>query len=178
MPLAKETIVLENVMQDLVDQFPEMSFDEDSPKFKVHFDYGTKKDLNTFLATRESSDTYPLIWLLYPYRETHTRKELICENVTLILAVDTRNAMSNKERMQLTFGRVLLPLLDTLRLAFKVANIVNVSEEYRVMKSPNYSDTDLQDKSGTIAIWDALKVEFRIEVIDTCLRTLNLEQYG
>ena len=81
--------------------------------------------------------------------------------------------MQNKERMQETFGKILMPLLFNVREAFKKANIVNINNEYEVIKYPNYSESDVAQKSGTVVVWDALKVSFSLIIMDTCLRPIK-----
>ena len=169
----KKTIVLEDVFDDIFQQLPEITSVDGSGKYKVVFDYGDEKALNNYLANREQNKPYPLIWMLYPYLENHSKNNLVVDRVELILAMETNTSMENRERISTSFGKVLLPLLDNIRKAFQQANVVNVSGDYDVVKHPNYSKTDIKDENAVISLWDALKISFNIKVIDTCLRPLK-----
>jgi len=170
---ATRTIELEGVLEAMFSYLPEMSMEEGGDTFPVIFGYGDELELNNFLANREVSTTYPLIWLLYPLKEKHTDTKLEVDNASFILAVSTNSSMENKQRMAETFGKMLMPLLYNVRYAFKNANVININNEYDVVKHPNYSKTEERDESAVIAIWDALKVTFSFTIRDTCLREIK-----
>ena len=170
--IASKSIVLENVLEELFSYLPEMSFDNEVT-YPVSFGYGDEIELNLWLSTREENDPYPLIWLLYPFKENHTDTKLEVENVSFILAIETNNTMQNAERIAETFGKVLMPLFFNFRSAFKQANIISTKKEYELVKHPNYSKSAAREESGTIAIWDALKVTTSFTVMDTCLREIK-----
>jgi len=173
MSVATKTISFEDVCENIFSYLPPMKYSKDSVYYPINFGYGDEKALNLFLVSRDESDIYPLVWLLYPYKEKHTNTKLEIDKVDFILAVDTNSSMQNKERMQETFGKILMPLLFNVREAFKKANIVNINNEYEVIKYPNYSESDVAQKSGTVVVWDALKVSFSLIIMDTCLRPIK-----
>ena len=173
MGVALKSIILEDTLEEMISYMPAMSFDVGGDTFPINFGYGDRLDLNAFLQTREESDTYPLIWLLYPYEEKHTNTKLEVSGATFILAVDTNNSMQNLERIKETFGKVLMPLLFNFRLLFKKANIINTNLEFDVVKHPNFSDSELRDKTATTVVWDALKVTTDFTVTDTCLKEIT-----
>lgn len=169
-------IVVENVLDQVIAYLPKMSFDENSQEYPVTFGYGDEIELNGFLANREESDVYPLIWLLYPLNEEHTKTSVKLENASFILAVTTNKSMENKERIKVTYSKILMPLLHNLRQLFRQSNVISIyskDESLKVVKHPNFSETQLRSKSGTIAIWDALKIVVDLEVIQGCIKPIK-----
>lgn len=174
MAVLKRTIILEDVLAEMFKYLPDVaSIGDVVAKFPVVFGYGDEVDLNQFLANRETSVTYPLIWLLYPYEEEHTRTNLQISNATFIFAVETNSSMENFERIQKMYKTILMPLLHNFKLLFERANVINTSGEYKVVKHPNFSKTDARDEGVTISVWDALKVKTDFTVIDTCLKEIK-----
>jgi len=173
MGIATKTIVLEDVLERMFADLPEMVSLRGTSTHPIVFHYGDKKALNVFLKRKKSEDTYPLIWLLYPNVEDHDNTSLEADNVSLVLAVSTNSVMQNKERMATTFGKILMPLFFNVRTLFKRANIVNIDGKYRIIKYPNYSDTDEGTEHGGAFIWDAIKITFSMKLIDTCYRTVT-----
>lgn len=171
--MAEQKIILENVLEDIFSYLPKMAYSKTEQAFPVVFGCGDEIELNVWLKDRESSNTYPLIWLLYPYVEGHSKTKIELDKIDFILAVDTNSSMQNKERIVETYTKVLMPLYWNMRYALKVANVINTASEYSVVKHPNYSKSASKEESGTIAIWDALKVTTNFSVIDTCLRPIK-----
>jgi len=175
MGIVKKIIVFEDELEEIFSYLPRMKYQATSDlDYKVVFGAGDKKALNVFLKTKNKGDSpYPLIWLLYPYEETHNRTNLSVDKVTLILAVPTNESMQNKERLNETYKKVLFPLYDNMRHCLENANIVNIAKEFKVIKYPNYSDEQSSgDESAGTFIWDALKVNFQITIRDTCLKPI------
>jgi len=176
MPVTKKTIIIEDRLEEIFSYLPTMSFDVSGEKFPVTFGYGDELSLNGYLANREENSVYPLVWMLYPLEENHKKTRLIVDGLELIAAVNTNSSMENKERISLTFGKVLMPLLDNIRFALKSANIATLGdkdENFKVVKYPNYSKTDAREENATIAIWDAIKITVDLEVISTCLNPIK-----
>jgi hypothetical protein len=176
MPVSSKTIVIEDVLENIFSYLPDMSFNVNSETYPVTFGYGDKVELNAFLANRDKSTTYPLIWMLYPLDEDHQKTMLVATNVTFVLAVTTNQSMENRERIKLTYGKVLMPLLYNIRTAFKQSNVLTIqseNESFKSIKYPNYSNTESRDESGTIAIWDALRFSVDLEIIDTCIKPIK-----
>jgi len=174
MGVIKQIIVFEDKLEEIFSYLPRMKYtDANLLDYKVVFGSGDKKALNVFLKTKHKGESpYPLVWLLYPYEETHNKTNLSIDKVTLILAVPTNKSMQNKQRLDETYKKVLFPLYDNMVFALGQANIVNIAHEFKVVKYPNYSDEPLDDESAGIFIWDALKVNFQITIQDTCLKPI------
>lgn len=176
MGIVEKAIIIEDVLEEVISYLPKMSFKQGGTKFPVVFGYGDKVDLNAFLANRDSSNVYPLIWLFYPLEEEHGKTKSRFREATFILAVSTNQSMENRERIILTYGKIIMPLFFNIRMLFRRSNVVSVdskNETYRVFKFPNYSETETRDKSGTIAIWDALQVSVDLEIIQGCIKPIK-----
>lgn len=172
----KRTIIIEDILDKVFRFLPRMVFDDNGSDYQVTFGYGDQFELNTFLSNRERSDVYPLIWLLYPQQEEHRKNRVVAKEMTFILAVTTNQSMENFERINLTYKHILMPLLNNMRLLFRQSNVISVGskhESYKVVKHPNYSETELRDKSGTLSIWDALKVSVDLEFIEGCIKPVK-----
>lgn len=170
-----KSIILENRLEEAFSYLPTMKYKPtDSVSYSVTFGYGDHKALNAFLKQRNkgSVSVYPLIWLLYPYREVHTRTNMKAEGISLVLAVNTDASMQNKQRIEETFKNVLFPLLDNVTHCLTSANVFNVSEEIKMVKHPNYSDSEQGEQHAGTFIWDAIKIELDLTVIDGCMRPI------
>lgn len=172
-------IVVEDKLEAIFDYLPEMAYAEGGTEYKVIFGYGDQKELNLFLAAQESNSNkpYPLIWLLYQYKEKHTKRKVDLEDLVLILAVDTSAAMLNKDRLATTFRNILFPLYDNILGVFRKAVNVNLKEEVGVVKFPNYTDeTDRYNDNVTFTSerWDALKTTWELSINDNCLKQITI----
>ena len=150
--------------------------DVNSGEFPVTFGYGDELELNVFLANRDKTNPYPLVWMLYPYDEDHQKTRLIADGVTFVLAVETNQSMENHERVKLTFEKILYPLLYNVRLALRQSGIITIgseNESFKGVKHPNFSKTAAREESAVIAIWDALKVSVDLEVTEGCVKPIK-----
>ena len=175
MGVIKEMIIFEDRLAEMFADLPDMVSLSGNSTHKVTFGYGDGKELNVFLKQKEKGDSpYPLVWLLYPYAELQTNRNMSVGNVSLILAVNTNTSMQNKERIDETYKKLLIPLYNNIVHLFRRSNIVNTDSEYNVVKHPNYSD-DTSTGEGHFAngVWDAMKVTFSMTVIDTCYKNVN-----
>lgn len=172
-------IIVEDKLKEMFGYLPDMSYAEGATEFTPVFGYGDQKELNLFLAERESktSKPYPLIWLLYPYKEKHFKREVLIEDLVLLLAVDTTEAMRYKDRIETTFGRILIPLFDNINTVFNRAINVNKKDEVGVVKFPNYTDDSDRYNDNlhfTSDRWDALKTTWEIKINDNCLKKIKV----
>jgi len=158
------TIVIEDKLTQLFAMLPSMD------GYEPVFGYGDEKELNAFLKHRQRVKPYPLIWLLYPYTETHGKNNVELQNLSFILSVQTNSSMQNHERLKVTYEKVLYPLLDNIRSLFKRSNIVNTDSSYEIIKYPNYSSTDEGIEHAGTFIWDAMKISVTLSLNDACIR--------
>tara|TARA_R110002126_G_scaffold129081_1_gene271766 strand:+ start:86 stop:589 length:504 start_codon:yes stop_codon:yes gene_type:complete len=164
------------VEERLIEMFqylPSMKYDASNPTlFPVVFGFGDDIELNVFLNSKENdSSPYPLVWLLYPYKEKHFEHKVKVENMVLILAVHTDKGMQNPERLKTTYKNILIPLYDNIATLLKKACITNLEWSYDVEKHPNYGSG--QESNG-VFIWDALRCEFSITITDDCLKPITI----
>jgi len=172
MAMTETYISIEDKLTEMFDTLPLMTNGiGGGATYKPIFGYGDEKELNAFLKMKEKGESpYPLIWLLYPYKENQTKNHVEVSNIQFILAVKSNMPMQNFERMQVTFKAILIPLYNNISYLFKTANIVNVSGDYDVIKYPNYSyDAKGAETFGNL-VWDAMKIEFDIKIKNTCFK--------
>lgn len=175
MGVSTKAIIIEDVLDEVFSYLPEVSFD--GGNFPIVFDSGDEVALNGFLANREKSDTYPLLWMLYPQIEDHLKTRVIVDNLSFILAVTTNNSMENRERIKTTFKEILMPVFYNIRLALQRASVVTVKGgalSFKIIKHPNYSSTEARDSTGAVAIWDALKITVSLEIIEGCIKPIKI----
>lgn len=168
-------MVLEDKLEEIFFYLPLMKYSELSSEFKPKFGAGDKLELAHFLADSKTGETvYPLIWLLHPTDEIHSRGHIKVNELVLILAVNTNAAMLNKERIETTFKKILLPLLENVKHAFRFASNLNLKDEVGVVKYSNYSDNlSTGDSNFTIDRWDALRTTWTIDINDKCLKQIQ-----
>ena len=172
-----EAIIIEDKLEAIFAYLPAMTYTIGGTTFNPVFRYGDQKELNVFIKSYESESQtpYPLIWLLYPSKEMHHKNKVQLEDLTLILIVNTNDKMLNKERLDTTYRKVLLPLYENIFSAFQKAVNVNLLETIEVTKFPNYGDTESNsDSSFTVDLWDALKTVWKIEITRACLKTIKI----
>lgn len=173
--MAESTIIVEDRLAELFSLMTNY-LANDGMNFVPVFMYGDQKELNAFLAIRgSSSKKYPLIWLLYPYEENHSKNKVNISNMSLVLAIETNASYLNFERIEKSYKEILIKLFNAIKVLFRTANTLHVDDDYTVIKYPNYSgDDNNQKESETIYLWDALKITFDCEITNVCLRTKNI----
>lgn len=171
-------IVVEDKLEEIFSYIPKMSYEVGGVEFNVVFGYGDKYELNQFLKDNESNDNkpYPLIWMLYPYKELHKKKVVDLKDIVLILATNTNASMSNKDRIKTNFKRILIPLYDYVFTVLQRAVNISLLEEVEVIKFPNFSSDKLEDReeSFTIELWDALKTVWNFNINNSCLKDIKV----
>lgn len=171
--ITHNSIIVEDRFREVINYIPDVIYPGQSTGFKPTFGYGADFELNKFL--KMFNKPYPLIWLLYPYLEKHTKTKVTLPSVNFILAVDTKAAMMNQERIEETYKKILIPMYDNFRKVLTRNNIMNVKHEFNVTKFPNYSNDNLDGKENkTTARWDALKVNFNCSINNTCLKQIKI----
>lgn len=162
-------IVIEDRFEEMFDILPLMSNANSSTTndFKVSFGVGDDKELMSYLIANKNKNVYPLIWLIQPYIEKHSKSKVELSNIQFILAVETNIQMLNKERLDSTFKNVLIPLYDNVIQLFTKSNIFNFDEYHDVLKKPNYYNEKLPgvreslkstEQNKTITPWDAIRI--------------------
>lgn len=177
MSVVHDSIIVEKRLAEIFEYMPSMKMNEaDTTSYDVTFGYGSAKELNAFLKSKENESVhpYPLIWLLYPLVEKHNKTEVILERANFILAVNNKAVMLNEQRINETYTKVLMPLYDNMRKCLKRANISNLNEELELTKFPNYGSTPNQEEHVTTDVWDALKVVLNVRINNVCLKAIKL----
>jgi len=170
--LAKDTIIIEDRLEELMAYLPEQVLGSDS--FKPVFKVGDEDDLFAFFKKSESNSNYPLVWLQMPYLEEHINRRKVEVSLTLVLAVQTNVNMLNSERMELVFKPKLYPLLDNIIDIFRVGNTITHDGNFSITKFTNYSNENNTDESEFTDVWDAIKLIINVVINDDCLRVIKL----
>ena len=169
-------IIIEDRFEEALSYLPEMyGLNSSSTEtFKPTFMYGDEQELIMYLKLfSESSEIYPIIWLIQPYKEKHKGKRVYLDNISFVLATSTNRNMLNKDRMESTFKKILIPLYDNMMEIFKYCNTIDLAETNNVIKYPGYKNID-GDKNRTVAIWDAIKLDLSCSINDNCLKPIIL----
>ena len=162
-------IIVEDRFEEMFDVLPSMSNKHvcDKESFKPTFGAGDDKELMSFLIKHKGESIYPLIWLVQPYIENHSKVKVNLNRISIILAVETNTSMLNRERMKTTYNQVLIPLYDNIIELFNKSNTFNFKEDHDVVKYPYYSNEKLpgnretlksSEMNKTISPWDAMKI--------------------
>lgn len=175
MAILEKTIIVESRLQELFNYLPEMTSLKGNTTHKPIFKYGDEKALNTFLKLKKNeTPPYPLIWLIYPYKEEHKRSKVLLNNISFVLALETNAVMLNDERIKITYEKGLIPLYNNIKHLFKFGNIINVKNHYYdIVKYPNYTGEPDDNKNQVGYIWDALKITFSGDISDSCLKPIT-----
>ena len=167
--IGKQTIVIEDRLREIFAFLPEIR------DYKPVFKAGDHKELLAFFQESQGKTNYPLIWLDMPYEESHiNRKRVEINDLNLILAVETNSEMRYSERLETTFAKVLMPLLDSVLDAFTVGNTLSYDSDFKIVKFGNYSEQAEGAEGAFVDIWDAIKLTVKVEINDNCLRTIKI----
>lgn len=172
----KSIISVEKTLEHIFYMLPAMRYENEGEFYNPHFVTGTEQELNRFLLEAKSNENkpYPLIWLLMPYSENHKSKSVKVEDLCLVIAVNGSKSLSFQNRLLTSFDKVLTPLLINIRWALYHSSVINLEEEMRVIKFPNYSVENSDNReSASIEIWDAYKVYFGLEINSGCIKQLK-----
>ena len=168
------TIVPEYLLRDIVSQMPPIPYPTGDRE--IQFGFGDKKELNKYLALKKE-DSYPLMWLLMPSTELHTNEfSKVERDCSIIIAtLETRKDLYNPQRYEGSFKQVLLPVFDLFVQGISSASTTRFINETQVSKNkfPNYSEDANSTKSGAIELWDAIRIDCRIEFQNSCLRQIK-----
>ena len=168
-------IVPEYILEDIVELMPTITY-PDSVERNIKFGYGDKKELNRYLALKQDA-SYPLIWLLMPERETLTyqfsKDERDCRFI--IATLEDRADLFNSQRYRGAFDQFLIPVANLLIEGIQSASTTRFAntDELGMVKHPNYSEESDSNESGSIELWDALRLDCRIEFNNSCLRQIK-----
>lgn len=177
MSVIHDLIIVEDVFEKIFSYLPSMKFDEndvDAISFKPIFSYGDEKELIAFLKSTEGEDKtpYPLIWLVYPYVESHLKTKVELKSVKLILAVDNKIVSQlNKERIDLNYKKILIPLCSNVVKILTKSNVLNTEHNFKLTKFPKYS---YNEKNAATDVWDAIQIVFNTTIIDNCIKPIKI----
>lgn len=167
-------VVPEYLLEDIVDQMPQISYPNGDRS--INFGYGDKKELNKYLQLKKEG-SYPLMWLLMPEKETHiyefSKAERDCKVV--IATLETRADLMNPQRFRGSFDQFLFPMANLFIEGISSAETTRFINDTKVdiYKHPNYSEETDSKKSGVIALWDAIRLDCRIEFQNACLKQIK-----
>ena len=160
-------IIVEDILTTLFDGLPDMVIDGDT--FKPVFDFGDLKDLNKFLKQEEKK--YPLIWLETGFEESFNEEGVTISPNIVIATYGLNLSYSNKQKLDINFKTVLLPLLENVIKTIERSNVINFNgEDYKITKYYNYGDGGRHE---TTDIWDAIKLEVEITLKEDCIKSVN-----
>jgi len=160
-------IVVEELLKTLFSQIPNVIVDGES--FEPVFGWGDLKDLNIFL--KQEQKKYPLIWLETGFSEDFSTEGVRISPNIVIATYGLDQTYSNEQKLDLSFKKVLFPLLDSVLKTFTRSNVVNFDgESFKIMKYYNYGDGS---KHETTDIWDAIKLEVDLVLLEGCIKDIN-----
>ena len=152
------------ILENTFNLMPEL--DVDGVKFKHQFEFGSHEDLLKFLELKRRGDakTYPLIWLETPYKVERDTTSNGTAPTNLIIANLSNQDMLNRQRMETSFKKVLMPVLDDMLKVLKYGKATSY-DEYDTTYFFNYAPSE---KEGS-DIWDVIKLELVIKYKKNCL---------
>lgn len=167
------TFIPEKRFVELFDTLPSMAIS--GYDFKPMFDFGSEVDLNRFLDSKrkEGGNTYPLVWLQTPFRTKEFqggRMELY--NLNLVLATLSSAEKSNRERLDITFGATLIPLLDNVKTALSQSGFTTIIRNVEFDRT-NHFNFGQNGEATFTDIWDAIQIGIDISMTDNCLQEIN-----
>lgn len=166
-------IIAEHKVRDIVNQIPDIDLNKNHLGLKPKFGWGDKFELNRYLEVKKEG-SYPLIWML-PTTESHIDGGMsLKKDCSFIIAHLEKNvSLFNDERYLKSYDLVLNPLTNYLIQGLRSSSIsMIVGDEWNIFKHPNYSDEKSGEEHGTIALWDAVRLDCTVEFNNHCLKTI------
>ena len=166
-------IVVEHRLRDIVSQIPGIDLNKDYLGVKPKFGWGDKKELNRYLQLKKEG-SYPLVWLL-PSPENHIDSgQAVKKDCNLIIATLEKDiSLFNDQRYLKSYDLILNPLTDYLVQGLRSSSISSIiGDEWSVFRHPNYSEESKGDESGTIDLWDAIRLDCTVEINNHCLKQI------
>lgn len=165
-------ILVEEVLKNVFGNLPIINVG--GHDFKPRFDFGTKEDLLKFIngKNKNKESIYPLIWMETPVRRTGDLNTVNFDCI-LIVATKTNDTKTNTERLEVTFKPVLIPLINNIYRS------INKSGKTKILNKTNNKETNYfrfglkklaneNTSTDTNDIWDAIKIEMKLEVYKSC----------
>lgn len=167
-------IVPEYIIRDIVDQMP--LIDYPIGLLKIKFGWGDKIELNKYLSLKKG-DSYPLVWLLLPSIEHHNSNlSLVERDCSIIIAtLETRKDLYNPQRYEGAFEKVLNIVTDYMIQGFRSSSQTRLlnDDKINITKFPNYSEDSNFEKGASIELWDATRIDCKIEFNNSCVNTIK-----
>lgn len=174
-------IIPEQELRDIISQMPPIDYGDNEKgnpigERNIQFGWGNKKELNKYLAKKQKA-SYPLTWLLSPSPELHIDNSSKVErDCSLIIAtLDTRKDLYNPDRYKLYFDRVLNPIAELFVQGIRSASTTRFlnDDNVTITKFPDYSEDASTIQTGAIELWDAIRIDCRIEFNNSCLNNIK-----
>lgn len=167
-------IVIEDILSQIVTRFPTISY-AGQERFSK-FGWGDKKELNRYLILKQD-ESYPLVWLLGAAPELHqNNSDLIERDCAIIIAtLETRQDLYNPQRYQGAFSQVLNPVADYFMQGIRASSNTRFlnDDTATLTKFPNYSEDSSKTEGGAIELWDAIRIDCRIEFNGSCANSIK-----
>lgn len=164
-------ILVEEKLGDGFATLPMMTID--GKNYQPAYDFGSHEDLLRFLKSKrlEGVSFYPLIWLETPIEITG-KDDRPTVKLKLIMATNSNSNLSNKERLEITYKTILIPLYNNIITLLKSSGFTRLINQDKKKVSKHYNYTENNEAFGT-DIWDVIKLEHDVEFTACELRNFN-----
>lgn len=160
-------IIVEDILKTLFEGLPLITVGGES--FDPVFDFGDVRDLNKFLKQEEKK--YPLIWLESGFNEEFYDEGVKIQPNIIIATYGLNSSYSNREKLDINFKTVLIPLLESVIKTFERSNVINFDgDTFKITKYYNYGNGERHE---TTDIWDAIKLEVELTLKEGCIKQVN-----
>jgi hypothetical protein len=162
-------ITVEGTIKEIVETLPNVLTNNVN---KVNYTFGTTEQIIDYLKQKRNEHTtaYPLVMLETPIEASYKFNQIEVSSLTIIIATLSKSSMSNTERLDTTFDKVLFVVKDNLIQALKQSGKTFItSDEIKQTLYFNYGE---QEHTAT-DVWDAIKIQIDITIKDKCLRQIN-----
>jgi len=161
-------MIIEEKLNAIFDQLPEID------GFKPVYHFGDEIEFNRFILKSQKS-IYPLIWQLIKEESDDDLKEKVTTDLEFFIAMrNLETDMFNTVRWETSYKNVLTPMYQNIKKAFKQSGIIKSDFNFGVLKQPNYSQIDNNDKNKTIDIIDVIFVRLpATEITNGCIKTIK-----
>lgn len=147
----------------------------------ANYKWGDSLHLNKLikLYNNQQSNPYPIIYNVSNNYGLDKRSGYLNYN-PLSLVIATRNTnvdWHNGNRWATSYNNILFPLAFYILQSFKKSQVFHWDGDYRIYEFPNYSSTDEKEENGTTDIWDAIRIDVRMSLVDRCVQPILFDEY-
>jgi hypothetical protein len=166
-----DAIQFETVIAEIFQQLPPI-VDANSVSYLVHFQSGTREDLDQYIALPSEQIKYPLVWLVDEKDDGNYNREPMKRQARFIVAVRSNTkGQSNDFTYQTDFKVLLDPVAQNVLKALERSGRTRYGK-FSIKRKKNFYTA--KNENGSLDVWNALQLDIEVAVrTDRTIKTIK-----